>query len=434
MLFAAIAALSSSECLLVYSSSARFDSFRYYWSDCVIIRHSVFSNLTAGSAGLGGAVSIVAPIGDAHISSVTFTQCRAFGDFPVAGAGGACYLSTTTTAVDAVCAHSCSSGGHAHFIDLLAGHPESRHTISSSTVVGGGSVRSARPTDATLGIDGGSEVEVWNLNFTNCRVSGEGAVSACEPGSRPIMYASLTLVNNSGQSLLHVDDRSSKPRLIHSVIVNNTVGIAVLTANYFGIDVDFTIFSGNGDKICWLTNPSNYFGFSGCVFSGAFPPTWAYSPASNFMHTRTATYAISGWNTWLCAVRPIPSKSLIVRSRTINRSAGGRSIAPSPTARGTSSSKLSPGLATTHPFEPTEWWLTHTGDSSAKGGPMTLYLSLVGGSAIAIVGAIAVVLFMFRSPAAPPGVDPGALSTNFASFAGPHPISITTLPADDESV
>jgi hypothetical protein len=446
MFFAAIVALCASDCFLIYSSSVRFDSFLFYWSGCVIIRNCVFANLTAGPAGLGGAVSIVAPIADARITSVTFTQCRAFGDFPAIGAGGACYLSTTTTAVDCVCAHNCSSGGHAHFIDLLAGHPESRHTIASSTVLAAGSVRSLHATDATLGIDGGSEVEVSNMNFTNCRVSGEGAVTACEPGSRPIIYTSLTLLGNSGQSLLHMDDRSSKPRLLHSVIVDNRVGIAVLTANYFGIDVESTIFNGNGDNICLLTNPSNYFAFSRCVFSGSFPSTWAYSPATNFMHTRTATYAISGWNTWLCAVTMIPTRSFPFRTKMVRSRSSTQSGSLLPTEpTGTvppSQTKLSHALATTPPFEPTEWPLTHAGDSGTAGGPLTLYLSLVGGSGIAIVAGIAIAIFIWRAPATPPALNPTTLAESFTNpdsasrdrpwtRDSPPPASIPTLPGDD---
>jgi hypothetical protein len=440
MLLAALAALSACECALVYSSGARFDSLPYYWSDCVVIRGCVFANLTAGPGGLGGAVSIVAPIADARISGVTFTECRAFGDFPVPGAGGACYLSTTATAVERACAHNCSAGGHAHFIALLAGRPESRHTVASSTVGGGGAARSARATDATLGVDGGSEAAVSDLNFTNCRVSGEGAVAACEPGSRPVLFASLTAVGNSGQSLLRVDARSSKARLLHSVVVDNAVGVAVLTANYFGIDVEATIFSGNGEKICWLTNPSNYFGFSGCVFSGAFPPTWAYSPAANFMPTRTATYAISGWVTALCGVTPVRARSRPPRSRTAGAASPARSAPPAPTerpARTALPSPTKPSLAvrTTAPFEPTEWPLTPPGDGGKAGSPLALYVSLAGGSAIAVVGAIAIGVWIWRAPA-PPGVDPRSLAESFTDpfpRDSAPPRSIATLPGDGEA-
>jgi hypothetical protein len=205
MFFPILLSFSLSDCPFVYISPIRFDSFLYYFWDCVIIRQSIFFDLTAGPSGLGGAISIVAPISDARITAVTFSECRA------AGAGGACYLATTTTAIDSVCANNCSSGGHAHFVDLLADDVKTAHSITSSTVFNAGWFKSLRTTDRTLGIDGGSEVEISSLNFTNCQVSGEGAVSSCEPGSRPIVYNSLTIVGNGGQSLLHVDSRSSKP-------------------------------------------------------------------------------------------------------------------------------------------------------------------------------------------------------------------------------
>jgi hypothetical protein len=422
-----------SDCSVTYSLPSRFDSLSFFWTDCVLIRHVVFSGLSAGLPGRGGAVSIIASISDAHIVDVTFIECRS------SISGGACYLSTTTTTLDQICAANCSSGSHSHFIDLLAAQIDSRHSLNATTVLAAGWFRAVLTTDATLGVDDGCGSDVSNVNFTGGRVTGEGAVCACEPGSRPITFSSLTVVANVGQSIIRVDQRSSKPRISHSVFVNNSASVALLTANHFGIDVDGSIFAGNSEPVCRLANPSNYFGFAGCAFSGPFPITWAYSPAPNYVYTHTATFVIAGWSSFACAVEqksaPYRSRSLPVRSRSVGRAtrtrtdvagyASGtvrreRSVTVTiersmsvPEVRSVTGSSHA-GMRTTAVFTMSEWLVTDSGGAGGDGqiGALGLYLGVIGGAAIAGVGAGIGVFFAWRARGA--GVDHRPMATEHA--------------------
>jgi hypothetical protein len=432
-----------SDCPRVYTSSLRFDSFLFPWSDCVLIRECIFTDLASLPVGLGGAISIIAPIADVRVTEATFIECRAFGDFASAGSGGACYLDTTTTAITFVCASNCSAGSRAHFTDLVAAHAEARHSVDASTVLSAGSHRSLHATDATFAVEGGSETSFSGLNFTNCRVSGEGAVCGCEPGDRRITFTNIVAVANAGQSLLHVNERPNKPQLAHSVICDNAVSRAVLTGVHYGIDVETTIFSGNGDKICSLTNPSNLFSFSACVFSGPFPTTCAYAQAPNLLFTRTATYAISGRNTWPCVVTPLASPSrLASRSAASSRrrSATPRAqdwppstatarapgtVGATPNRSTAASSARSPsptahGLQTTAPFTPSEWPPVHSSGSNGDAGVIGLYCGIIGGSAIAGIAAGVIVFLVWQKRGAKPGLDPRGLSTDFTGMDGAY--------------
>jgi hypothetical protein len=401
MLLPQLFAFSWADCF-TYSFPNRFDSSFYpFWTDCVVISQTVFLGLSSGRDGLGGAVAVVTPLSECRVTFVTFFSCRAIGEFLMLGAGGACYLLPAKTTISQVCARNCSTGGHGHFAVLCADRPDGVHSANMSTVCFGGLIVSPHLTDATFSLDGGAELGLSSVNFTDCLTTGEGASVACKPGDRPITFSQLTIVGSSGQSLIRVDGRTTKAHLSHSVIVNNTVQTAVLAGDRYGIEVEATIFSGNGDKICSLTNPSNVFAFSNCVFSGPFPPTVAHAPASNLVFTQTATWAIAGWSTAWCRATPIAYRTQTV---TLTRT-----------------EVASNRPSCTGPFTQSAWPIIHSGgDDSQTGGAGGLYGAIGGGAAIAGIVAGAVVFLVLRRRSHPAGTSARPLTEEVPGAGSPY--------------
>jgi hypothetical protein len=257
------------------------------------------------------------------IIDTTFAHCVTYWvaqpGYVLKGCGGACSLNCHSLSISGCCCFYCTARYYEQFLWVEGTGPTCNLTTSTFVLCG-----IDHTNTNNVGDHGGIEVHTAfctigsDLNFTDSRVTGQGAAILARTGSAALTLTRLTVLRCQGQSIIE-STRSSSPTISFCNFYECTVTTRwVLTGNSSGMAVKNCVFKSNGDqKDIGLLSSSvaNVFTIENCVFSGGFPVDGYIAKTDpNYANVDTASYRLFAMRTEYCPAIPLATPSISVRA------------------------------------------------------------------------------------------------------------------------